>query len=46
MHYCTASNGTRGLIYGLFDEGEDGEHDGVDLVEIPKIFAMQDDCLQ
>ena len=26
-----------------FDGGDDGEHNGVGLVDISKIFAMQDD---
>ena len=30
------------MEFGLFNGGEDGEHNSVSLVEISKIFAMQD----
>ena len=37
-----ANNDARKMEYTLFDRDK-GEHDGSGLVEIPKIFATQDD---
>ena len=37
----SANNGVRRLKFGLFDSGDNGEHNGVSLVEISKIFVTQ-----
>ena len=41
----SADDGEREVQSGLFDGEYDGEHNGVSLVEISKIFVLQSDFL-
>ena len=34
------NNGARKIKYSSLDDGEDGEHSGIDFVKISKIFAV------
>ena len=40
----SANDGARELQFGLLDSRDDGEHDGVDSVELLKISATHDKC--
>ena len=39
----SVDNGAEQMEFDLSDEGEDGEHNGAGLAEIPKIFPILDD---
>ena len=37
----STNNGSREIGFGLSDDGKDGEHNGVGLLEIDRIFVMR-----
>ena len=40
----TSNNGDREVKFCSFDGRDAGKHDSLGLMDIPKIFAMQDMC--